>query len=150
MSQGVIEIAEAEGVLAEMLAGAGVELPAADPRKTWSVFKDFCRTVEVRTPEDMVFFEIGVFDFLGSEQFCLHFWRQFEHPKEDQNDEAIVLDCEFRYDPADELRSLGTWGRWSEQDTSLEDFFASVERRPYLETASRHRAVDVKIVQFQV
>ncbi len=147
----MIDIAEAEGVLRGMLASADIELPTADPRKLWSVFKDFCRVVEVRTPSDMILFEIGVFHLYGpDEKFHLHFVRQFEHPEEDQDDEPIQLDCEFRDEPVDELRRLGQWGRWSIHDPSLEDFFASVERRPYLETASRYRPTEVKIFQAQV
>ncbi len=150
MSQRRIDIDQAEDVLKEMLASAGVDLAAADPPQLWSVFKEFCRTVEVETPDDMVLFSVGVFHFYGPEQFQLDFVRQFAHPEEDDEDEPIQLECEFRYEPVDELRRLGEWTRWSVEDASLDDFFAAVERHPFLEAASRHRALEVKISHFQV
>lgn len=89
----------------------------------------------------MVLFEIGVFHFFGPEQFHLHFVRQFAHPDEVDEEEPIQLDCLFLYEPVDEPRCLGQWGRWSVQDPSLEDFFALVDGRPYLETAPRDHPV---------
>jgi hypothetical protein len=149
MSQGLVEIGEAEAVLRNMFASARVELPAADLRPIWSVFKEFCRTVKVNTPSDIVLFEIGVFNFFGAEQFHLHFVRQFAHPEEDDEEEPIQLDCVWLYDPVDELRGLGRWNRWSVQDPSLEAFFATVEGQPYLDTANRYRPVEVKLFQEQ-
>ena len=70
-----IDIDQAEPVLKRMLASAGADQRAADLAKVWSVFKDFCRTIEVRTPSDMVLFEIGVFNVFGAEYFHLHFVR---------------------------------------------------------------------------
>ena len=96
-----------------------IDPAAPDPRPTWSVFEEFCRTVEVRTPGGT--------------------------PKEDDNDEPIVLDCEFRYEPADDLRRQGIWSRGSDCDASLGHFFAAVERHPFLDVASRHRVLDVGI-----
>jgi len=145
MKQDVIDVAEAEVVLKGMLASARANVAAPDLRQVWSVFKDFCLTVQVRTPSDIV-----AFAFFGPRQLHLHFWRQFDHPEVDDLHEPIVLDCEFRYEPVDELRRLGEWNRLSGQEASLEDFFAAVEGQPFLETASRYRPVDVKIFQMQI
>ena len=146
----MIDIDEAQDVLRGMLASAGTDLASGDLPKIWSVFKDFCRTVDVRTPTDMVLFEVGIFAFSGPEQFHLHFVRQFAHPEEDEEDEPIQLDCTLLYEPVDELRRLGEWSRWSVQYPSLDEFFASVEGRPDIETVARHRPVEVTLFQGQV
>jgi hypothetical protein len=150
--QSPLPIGEAESALKKIFRHRGVDLAQPELGATWDGFKEFAREVPVKAGDDRVLFQIGVYRFAEQERFELSFLRQFMMPEEDPNydDEPIQLDCRFEYHPAEDLRRLGRFNRWSADEPSLNAFFDAIERTGYLDAASRHEPLTVSITQSQV
>lgn len=144
-----MQITDAEACLRRRLNEAGVALDDPHFLTAWEVFKSFAAEA-VDTSSDGLLFESGVYRFTGSERFTVSFLRQFETIDEDgDHDQYQQLRCEFLYEPADELRSLGSSTIWcfpSEGD-SLPDWCKEVEDRVEFNRAARLVPVDSRVSQ---
>jgi hypothetical protein len=142
-----LAIDEADRYLKAMLVRAGVDLAAPDLATTWRVFQEFV-DVPVDTASDMVLFQTGVYHFYGPDQFILDFLRQFE-VEDDEGEHGYFeqLHCESLYEPVPELRALGEFNRWDEEDDSRSAFFRGIEARQEFVVPAAFTPVEVRIAQ---
>ena len=142
-------VSEAKDRLAAMLVDREFDFSRPDPRLGWTVFKRFARE-HVVCADDGLLFQIGVYDFTGSELCYLDFVRQFSIESSTEGyGHMEQLHLQFTCEPTDALREIET-NLWAYSFSNLDAYVAAVEGRREFRVGMSHTPWNVELFQEQV
>ena len=144
-----MEVNQAEDRLRQLLAESGFDFNNPNPMLGWQVFKQFVQE-PVAVADDGVLFQLGVYEFTGSEQCHFDFTRQFSVDDEKgEYDHMEQLSFLFLCDPTEKLRQIET-NRWAYDFPALEAFFAEVEGMEAFQMAMAQDKWHCRVSQWEV
>ena len=141
----MLQVAEAESKLRQMLHEAGFGVSTPDPQLAWQVFKQFMNE-QVVCAVDGAMFECGVLDFAGAPRFYCGFVRVLTVNRDDTYDHmdhiGLILTCPPT--PASRKRVIEQCAE------SNAEFLAAAESLPEFASALSHTGWACEIYRTRV
>ncbi|QKE76129.1 hypothetical protein HPK19_25355 (plasmid) [Arthrobacter citreus] len=120
---------------------------SSDIDKVWDVFKSFGREKVEGEDRITLMFLCGAYDLTGKKLFYYNFVRQFTIVEDGQMEQ---LNCEFVFEPTEELIDLETSEFYFDFGGDVEDFYIHIESLEEFKVPMKRKPIRFNLYQEEV